>query len=728
MRGPRRAAAVAVAVLLGVFLPQASSASAAPPTGSATVQLAGTVNPPAPDANQPQDVTIPLRITNTSEKPLYDVGISSLRSAPITTGAGLTSAFAGDAIEESDSTTPGPRQAGPTTLGAGATVRVDYRFDTSSEATGICLCFQSVYALDLLVTAADAPDGDRGTVARTQTYLPSLLGVSSPVDVGWLWPLLDRPHRLTAGSVFTDDDLAASVSDGGRLDRALQTVERVDAAETRTPGVARSMLLLLDPEILDELITMTRGYTVQAADTSAPTPGTGGTAASEWLARLAAVVADHDVRFTAPSDPDLVAYAARGVAASGVADDATTARIAAALRLPAGRVLPHDLAWPVEADLNAGAVTALRTAGATRVVTTADTEDDGALVALTANRGATRTTPGLLADPALTDEADAATGLGADDPADALQRLVVRAAMTSVQHPSDTRLVLVVPARGLDVDPAAAARAVLATTSLGTPTSPLTALAAGGVGRPELLAAQSSAPPGQLAAAVDAAAVATTSAATVRTAVVSGADTVVGDLPERIQRAGSNSWAAAPAAAAARSTADLTARADALSSAVQVVVRPTGGYSLASADAPLLLTVANNLAVAVRVRVDVTPLGRTTGFQAGNQQFVELGPRTRQTVQVPTRVTRSGRFEAAVSLRTRDGTMIGSPATITVNSTAVGAVGQIVTYSAGALLFLALLVRGVRRLFTRSRAGSDGTGPDPLRPEEGRSPVSARES
>lgn len=695
-------------------------ASAVPADDAATVQLAGLIDPAAPDASTVATITIPLRITNTTDDPLYDVGVASLRSAPITTSAGLDTAFTGTAIDESESTTRGPRQPLPAPLAPGASVRFDYRVDSSAdETTGICLCFPGVYALDLLVTAADEAGGENTTVARTQTYLPSLTeAIATKADVGWLWPLLDRPHRLSTGSVFSDDDLAASVASGGRLDRALQVVQSVDATAAGRAGVSRSMVLLLDPEIVDELVTMTRSYTVQAADGSTTT-GSGGRAAAAWLERLAEIVPRHDVRFTAPSDPDVVGLAARGIAAPAVPDDATVARIATALGLPAGRALPHDLAWPVESALDPAAIRALVDTGATRIVTAADTDDDGAIASLAAGAGGTGTTPALLADPALTEQAHDALTVGQDNSA-ALQRLVVTAAMTSVQHPDDRRLVLVVPDRDLDVAPAAATRAVLATTSLGTPTSLVTGAGTQtGITRADLLNADQSPAPAPLTAALDAAQAATAAAATVREAVVSGADGVIGDLAARIPRAVSNSWIGDPDAAA-RSTADLTARGDALGNGVQVVVRATGNYSLASADAPLLLTVANDLAVAVRIRIDVAALGRSNGFQAGMADTVVVAANSRQTIQVPTKVTRSGRFQAAVTLRTAGGAVIGSPAEITVTSTAVGTIGRIVTFGAGALLVLALLVRGVRRLVARSRAGSDPTGPDddPARPDD----------
>ena len=710
MSSVRAAAATAVAGLLGCLVfgaVTAAPAAAAPDTDAASVRLAGAVSPAAPDADTVQTVTIPLTVTNTGNSTLYDVSVSSLRSAPVTSRSALTSAFGGRALEESDATKQGPRQEVPGTLAPGASTRVDYVVDTSDDdGTGICLCFLGVYALDLVVTAADEDGGSTGRVARTQTYLPSLLDVATPAQVGWLWPLLDRPHRLTTGSVFTDDDLAGSVGTGGRLDRALQVVEQVDTASAADPTVARAVTLLLDPDLLDELVTMTRGYTVQAVDGTSTT-GTGGPAAAAWLARLAAVLPRHDVRTTLPADPDVVGLAARSVSPQTTPGSDVVARVTAALGLPGGELPPHDLAWPVETDLARDAWTALRASGATGVVATADTGDDGALAAADVD-GAV---PALLVDPLLGATARDATSTGEDVPA-AVQRLVVTAAMTSVAHPADPRYVFVVPARDPDVVPAVAAQAVLATLSLGTPRSPVAALDDVDTGDPrgDLVASATSAPPPPLPVALDAAGTATAAAGTVRAAVQGDATGVVGALADRVQRASANTWVGHDDAAA-RSAADLGARATTLGTAVQVVVRTSGGYSLASADAPLLLTVANTLAVPVKVRLDVDAAGSATGFRAEDTE-VTIPAQSGQTVRVPVTVSRSGRFDVAVTLRTDGGAPIGAPTTIVVTSTAVGAVGTIVTYGAGALLVLALVVRGVRRLAARSRAGSGGTGPD----------------
>ena len=71
------------------------------------------------------------------------------------------------------------------------------------------------------------------------------------------WPVVDRPH-LGVNGIFTDDDLAATISAGGRLDAVLGALERQDLGPD-------TVTVELDPELLDELDQMTDGYRVVAA-------------------------------------------------------------------------------------------------------------------------------------------------------------------------------------------------------------------------------------------------------------------------------------------------------------------------------------------------------------------------------------------------------------------------------------------------------------------------------
>ena len=85
---------------------------------------------------------------------------------------------------------------------------MQFRHQTSLQnGDGLCLCADAIYPLYFTVHyPGTAPTR---VVGVAQTYLPAF-GVSTPhpVQVGWVWPLIDRPHRVTSDTVFLDDDLA----------------------------------------------------------------------------------------------------------------------------------------------------------------------------------------------------------------------------------------------------------------------------------------------------------------------------------------------------------------------------------------------------------------------------------------------------------------------------------------------------------------------------------------
>ncbi|WP_239648728.1 DUF6049 family protein [Nocardiopsis chromatogenes] len=84
--------------------------------------------------------------------------------------------------------------------------------------------------------AVEALDGGGGHLATVRTFIAyeGSGGAPSPVDIAWVWPLMDYPRR-TDDDTFLSTDLAASVGPDGRLGRLL-------TAGAQDPG------LTLDPE------------------------------------------------------------------------------------------------------------------------------------------------------------------------------------------------------------------------------------------------------------------------------------------------------------------------------------------------------------------------------------------------------------------------------------------------------------------------------------------------
>ena len=141
-------------------------------------------------------------------------------------------------------------------------------------------------------------------------------------------------------------------------------------------------------------------------------------------------------------------------------------------------------------------------------------------------------------------------------------------------------------------------------------------------------------------------------------------------------------------------------------------MRPSAGtYTLTSSNAPLPITVENNLDVTVRVRVEVSTENRLPGFTATQGSLQTIAPNTKVTLHIPTHVERTGRFKVQAVLVTPSDVKIGDAVSLSVHSTALGAIGVIITVAAAVVLVVALLVRLVRRLRKRRRAAPTGATP-----------------
>jgi hypothetical protein len=151
------------------------------------------------------------------------------------------------------------------------------------------------------------------------------------------------------------------------------------------------------------------------------------------------------------------------------------------------------------------------------------------------------------------------------------------------------------------------------------------------------------------------------------------------------------------------------------------LVPPAGNasYTLTSNKAPLPVTIANPLDVAVQVRVQVRAEDDRPGFETETVP-VNVAAGSTQQVRVPTRIDRPGRIKVLVTVSTLNGMSVGGdPVHLSVRNTALGAVGVAITTIAAIILAIALLVRGIRAVRWRVRRNSSGPQPpvtDPLAP------------
>jgi hypothetical protein len=124
----------------------------------------------------------------------------------------------------------------------------------------------------------------------------------------------------------------------------------------------------------------------------------------------------------------------------------------------------------------------------------------------------------------------------------------------------------------------------------------------------------------------------------------------------------------------------------------------SGVYTLTSSDSPLLVTVQNDLAVPVKVRIrmDVPP-----GFEIKDVGEVEIQPGQKRSLRLDASVKRTGTFVVRGQLTTPGRGALGQEIELSVRSTAYGGLALGVTGLAFAVLVGAVLVRLVRRLRAR---------------------------
>lgn len=312
---------VAVLTILGpvTTLPLLDSAAAgAQPTGSGTstnpkfLKLSlDSVTPTTVTAGSDSVLTVAGTVTNIGDRVVDDVSIRLQRAAAITTPVGLRATLRLDEVnydvngefeDVAERLNPGQRKQ--------FTLSIPLRSETG--ATSLRITEPGIYPLLLNVNGEPA----YGTQARLDDarFLLPVLGVppapgdeapvpaptDAPVATTLLWPLADRPRQVGGrpGTVdgkveLTDDELAASLGKGGRLDQLLAALEgTLNSSAGRNAELASAVCLAVDPDLLLTVRAMTRGYRVLASPSDpdgATRAGAGAEQAQTWLDRLRAL-------------------------------------------------------------------------------------------------------------------------------------------------------------------------------------------------------------------------------------------------------------------------------------------------------------------------------------------------------------------------------------------------------------------------------------------------------
>ncbi|SOD71255.1 hypothetical protein SAMN05892883_0804 [Jatrophihabitans sp. GAS493] len=707
-------------------LAAASTPSPSPLTSKSVTLSVINLSPTTPAISAtPQPLTFTLSLTNNTGSALTQLTLAVRRDVPTTQQAALQDNFDNPAKPSSSAIVMHSMELAP--LPAHAT-RIQTYVGTASTlddgSSDICLCATGIYPIDFTVSAAASSDGPTTAVGTAQSYVPSFLQPPTPMKVSWVWPLIDRPHRVTAEQVFFDDDLGVSVAPGGRLFRSLSVLEGIQSFTRAT--------LMVDPELISELLTMSDHYEViRPAPASQPTTapasgahpaasttvdGTHSEDAANWLARFHTVAAASQVEFTPDADPDTEAMVRANLHWSTTVDPSVAGQ--------ATGVGTHDLAWPADGVATAAGIKSLISGGARALVLS-----DSVLPALSdavyppsSVAQLDQSLPdGTKAHAVVTDsvvQSLAATAVSVSTPStvntSALPKLVAAVAMRAVAQPTAAPYLVITAPRDVNPSVAAAVRAIHETSATYWST-PVTVNDAVSTLTPDQRASLTSPGDGSSVSATMIHTSATTSSfvrdfATIFVSATDAAQVLAG-YPAAAQRAASNGWRGHDASALTFNTT-LTRQVETLQSAVRIVRPTTGSYTLASSDAPLFVSVLNTLAYPVRVKVAITTVGMVRGVTTDDTGVhVIQGDGSQVTLRIPAHAQRPGRFVVEASLLTPLGAGLGDPIELDVRSTALGGVGVIITVIAGVVLALALLLRLIRRLRRGRKTPSEPPAP-----------------
>ena len=758
----RLLAAIALVALIAAPAVAPRAAAGEPGSGSFLQIRIDSVTPQAVSTTSDPVVTVVGTVTNVGDRPVRDVMVRLEHAAAVRSPAELRTNLAGP-VEQyqpvADFVTVAPEldqdQHVPFTLAY--PVR-------SAELPSFDIQAPGIYPA--LVNVNGTPDYGAPARLDDARFLLPVLGVppdpstedgdslsavvppdtSRPVRMTMLWPLADKP-RLAAGVPggtapvrLRDDDLAASLAKGGRLDTLLGAIDFATSPHIDPGGQVRSAVCLaVDPDLLVTVNAMAGGYVVNdnpsGGINSPTTPGTGQGAAIDWLNRLRALGQQLCVTPTVYAQADLGALqrvSDPGLSTIATNDAGDIVDQILGVKSVRGATLLGDgpLTGPVSTLLSQLARQGQTVAIAAGGITTADSATGkGPRVDVIPRRY----TPQLVSAPFDPTVGAALAGAGTEPSApsyldtslavpvkhdsavarrqDALAALLWR----GLQPDAAPRTQLVMPplAWNLGPDDAHAILTAVATSihaGLAVP-RPLTAVIAETLAIPVAdtgpLPAESAGNPN---ARFNDGVVSAISSVTGRLWGLTAALTVdertgltgvqyTAPLREDMLRALSQSVPpdARNGLADQRTGTVGTVLNDLFRSVT--VVNPGGSYTLATERSPLPLALRNDLPVPIRVRLAITA---PPGMSVTDMGEIELPPGF-LPLRVPIEVHFTQRVAVDVSLRTANGLSLGEPVRLSVHSNAYGKVLFFITLSAGAVL---VLLAG-RRLWHRFRGQPD---------------------
>ncbi|MGW1789112.1 DUF6049 family protein [Streptomyces tubercidicus] len=702
-----------VLLLVGLLqAPHASTAQAAP-TGSRTVDVTiDSMSPSAPSKGG--SVTVSGTLTNDGRSTITDAHVGMHR------GDALGGRSSIDNVSRRTGYLPGAD--GEEIKGSAKKVGklepgVSRPFTLSVPVKDLDLDENGVYQLGVSVSGRSPASSYSQVLGFDRTLLPwQEADATKKTQLTYMWPLISSTH-LTAETdadaqqtpVFRNDDLAAELAPGGRLQQMVSLSKNLPVT------------FVIDPDLLATVDAMTKSYRVNGPDGPM---GKNQAVAKQWLHELEEAAQTHEVVALPFADPDLASLAHHGkhvpsaLSHLGPATELAETTVDTILG-----VKPRtDFAWPVDGAIDSSVVDVATSAGAHKVITRSDSlrETGGLSYTPTAARPIGGGNTAVVADAQLSRafEGDMSK---AGKSAHAVQDFLAQTQMINLEDPGRQRSIVVAPQRMPSVSQAHAMATALRTLDdSGRWSQPLT-LGRAAKAKPDRSATRrvpsgaaypSSLRRQELPTTAFRQIQGTQAALDDYQVILAQPERVVTPFGSAIMREMSTEWRG-NAAGAAGFRHSVRSYLDGLTKKVRLIQK--SGATLSGRSATIPVTVQNNLVQGVKDMTLKLTSSQPNRLDAGKAQQITVDGGHSQSFKFTTTANANGRAWVTAQLYTADGKPYGDPMTFQVNVTEITATVMLVI--AGGVLLLVLA--GVRIYLQRKRAadrreenGSDGDGPD----------------
>ncbi|MGA5839504.1 DUF6049 family protein [Streptomyces pseudogriseolus] len=689
--------------------PAEAAAPAAPKAASDDGSVAVSVDSLTPGAPAEGDtVTVTGTVTNKGKKAVTKAAVG-LRVGPL-----MDTRSSIDTVAKNSGDVDGP---------VGSEIDDKYSEKFSKLAPGVSQPYtlsvpvdeldlgqDGVYDLSVTLTGETSDQPWEQTLGVRHTFLPWQPDeADTKTRTTFMWPLISTVHMTAeTGSdeeqtpVFLDDELAAEISPGGRLDRMVALGRDLDVT------------WVIDPDLLASVEAMTTRYEIpgeNADDKNAV--GGHQEVAKRWLTEVQRAVADKEVVALPFGDPDLASLAHHGTSVTGSlrhlkeATDVASGTVESILHVKPST----DFAWPVEGAVDPSIVKVSTSAGADKVIARGDTFEGGRDLTYTptAPRPIGGGTTAVVADARLSTvfEGDMTRASASTQ---AVQRFLAQSLTLALQT-DRPRSVVVAPQRTPSAAQAQTMAEAVAALQNSTWSQPqdLTAAAkskpdpAAGTEVPSASAYPRSLRKQELPRSAFEQIARTQDKLDRFKVILSDQSRVVTPFGRALNRGMAASWRGRPAEAAIYRSGVET-YLDTLSSQVRLIEKSETKLSGRSATIPV--TVQNNLVQGVEHLVlrltSTNPTRLEIDGKAFEEQPIAVSGGHSQSVKFTTNANANGRATVVAQLYTQDGRPYGQPVTFDVKVTEITATVMLVI-GGGVLL---LVLAGFRMYTQRKRAAA----------------------